>query len=213
VLLTELLSRPSPAYETLVLVDDLYFATDKRDEALQLFAERGVAPPTGSSSAGASNRVFQMARVKVLDEYGQPKEALKIMQSLPAALPEVVSLSTQTGLLKNAPVRSDVLFPDTLLERARLESKLNHTADALAHLQNCIEQNPAAGQPYFVRAQIYAQKSQWTLAAADLTRAIDNGFSLIKARRARSACYSSLAQPGPARDDMSLAAAFTRIAE
>ncbi|MBU6453484.1 MAG: hypothetical protein KGS72_17020 [Cyanobacteria bacterium REEB67] len=188
-LLHELLNRSTVSEEALLLVDDLYFSSEIREEGLKLFAERAA------SSTGTARRTFLIARARTLDEYGQPKEALKIMQSLPPFPPA----SADAG-------RCDILFTDPLLELARLESKLNQTAEALSHLHGCIGQNPKAGQPYFLRAQIYAQKGQWSPAAKDLTSAIDCGFSMVKALRARGACYSSLAQPELAKKDMSLAA-------
>ncbi len=193
-LLHELLNRSTVSEEALLLVDDLYFSSEIREEGLKLFAERAA------SSTGPARRTFLIARARTLDEYGQPKEALKIMQSLP---PSSSSSSSSSGASAG---RSDILFTNPLLELARLESKLNQTGEALSHLHGCIEQNPKAGQPYFLRAQIYAQKGQWSSAAKDLTSALDCGFSMVKALRARGACYSSLAQPELAKKDMSLAA-------
>jgi tetratricopeptide (TPR) repeat protein len=193
-LLTELLHRPDPSEEMLLLVDDLYFSSEIREEGLKILA----AGAASASRPSTSRQTFQIARAKALDEFGQPREALKIMQALPLSSPR-----------RHQAARSDVLFIDPLLERARLESKLNLTDQALAHLHSCIEQNPGAGQPYFVRAQIYAQKSQWSPAAKDLSSAVECGFSLVKALRARGACYTSLAQSELAKKDMSLAADFS----
>ena len=190
-ILLDVIAKAPESFDFFVLVDDLYFDLDKRDEGLKFVLQQTDKLP---KTALAARHICDLSRAKVLDEMGQSKEALPLLQKIVASVPQ--------QNLTHYPSA----FQNPLLELARLESKLNDTAKALEHLQMCIKKDPHGGQAFFLRAQIYAQKKQWSLAAADLTEAIKNGFSLVKALRARAGCYASMGQESAARDDMNLAA-------
>ncbi len=176
---TELLKTGPVEYSTLMLMDTVYYALNRREEGLKLM----------SRYESKNKRAYVLARAHVLDDMAQPQAALDVLK----------------GFAKTAPDDDEVL-----LQIARIEAQLNKINDALDHLRQYIAKNPKAGAPYFMRAQIYAQKSQWEAASVDLTKAIDAGYSLIKAVRARAGCYAALGQKGQARDDMERANTFNQ---
>jgi tetratricopeptide (TPR) repeat protein len=177
VLVSELFKREPIEFSTLVLLDSVYFAINRREDGLKLLSQR---QPT-------DKRVCVLARVRVLDDMAQPKDALAALQALAPAAPNDEAV---------------------LLQFIRLESELNQDNEALQHLHQYMVKYPLAGAPYFLRAQIYAQKSKWEPASADLTRAINAGYSLVKAVRARAGCYEALGKKDLALDDMNLANSF-----
>ncbi len=130
---------------------------------------------------GKNRRACLLAKARVLVEMAQPKAALEALKALATTTPG---------------------DDEMLLQTARVESLLNKNSDALEHLRQYIAKNPNSGEPYYMRAQLFAQKSQWEQAIADLSRSIDRGYSLLKCVRARSGCYAALGQKAQAKDDM-----------
>ena len=192
VLADQLGKKSGPTADALTLLDDLYFVSDQRDDGLKQLDALEVLP-------GADKEAIEMARASILDQMGQPEQALKVLAGVKA-----------TARRDKPPVGMSYTFldRDPSLELARLEAKLNHADVALKHLQKCIASRPEAGQPYFMRAQIYAQQSKWPQAKADLTAAINDGFSLVKACRARAGCSNALGDRASSKVDLDLAAAF-----
>jgi tetratricopeptide (TPR) repeat protein len=186
------LKQPGPPAPMLLLFDDLCFVSDSRDEGLKRLQAIALLPL-------ADGEAINLARATVLDQMGQTEPALKIIAAInPAERNDKAPLG----------MRYTFLDRDPGLELVRLQSKLNQSDKALKLLQKCISNNSQAGQPYFLRAQIYAQKSLWMEARADLSKAAENGFSLVKACRARAGCANALGDKSAAQADMALAAAF-----
>ncbi|MBS1990545.1 MAG: hypothetical protein JSS83_08510 [Cyanobacteria bacterium SZAS LIN-3] len=134
-----------------------------------------------------NSRVCKLGRAWVLDEMSQPKEALDVLNALALALPGDAEVT---------------------LQQARMEAELNLNKPALDRLNRFLAGHPKSGQAYILRAQIYVQKKEWPRALADLNRAVDLGYGLVKAVRARSACYAALGHNVQAQNDMNLAESF-----
>ena len=134
-----------------------------------------------------NERVCKMGRAWILDEMSQPQDALVVLDALAKILPD---------------------DGEVLMQRGRLESELNQNSLALKHLDQYLAKNPRSGQGHILRAQIFVQKEQWPKALADLNSAVDCGYGLVKAVRARSACYTALGRRDMAQNDMNLADVF-----
>ena len=134
-----------------------------------------------------SERVCKLGRVWILDEMSLPRDALNVLNDLAKTLPA---------------------DDEVLLQRAKMEAELNENDLALKHLDQYLSRNRKSGQGYILRAQIFVQKKQWQKALADLNSAVDCGYGLVKAVRARSACYSALGRNDLSQNDLNLAESF-----
>jgi len=177
-----MMHQKDPDLSTCLLLDDAYFALSRREQGLKEIA------------ALAQDRDTVLARAKILDEMSQPQEALKLLQAW-------------TDKNKSKKDEHDQM----VLQIAKLDSDLNKNDQAIKNLGLYMARHSQSGEAYFLRAKIYAQKGQFPAALNDLDVAINDGYNLLKAVRARSACYEALGQKGPARDDMNLADSFNAI--
>lgn len=181
----QFVQRTRASKAAISLLDTTYFVLGQRDKSLTFISKLIDQEQAAQKGAGQNAKLVDLflTRADINEQLGNAKAALDDCQA-------AVKLQSGNKKARLQAYRYMLILGDKSVKTELDRYLKEYTGDGVA---------------YFLRAHLLVLDKKWQQAAGDLSGAIDDGYYLIKALQARSACYRALHKDGLADADAELA--------